>query len=159
MPQEVIAKKIKFLSCNSSYDPKYQKYHYFQINDGVIDLKVNLLSTLNYFIGGELSLAMWQNKQKNFRTLLEYDVNVCRAFEKPEGKIIIGLMDFFFRESNMPKKCPIAKGNYTWRLTPDSLILPPFVMSTKHQLVIKFYQRQKSKKEYISNDTIFFQIS
>jgi hypothetical protein len=58
--------------------------------------------------------------------IMKTNINVCKLYNSLTGNIFLKpIVDEMYKNSNLPKSCPIAPGNYTVQnFAPEKLMLP-----------------------------------
>ncbi|XP_075162665.1 uncharacterized protein LOC142235299 [Haematobia irritans] len=156
---QIYGKSLHFLSTKVSYNPKYLADNRFDISqDGKLDLIITVAQDYKRDQWSMVDIALKHRNAKSYRTLLKYDLNLCKVFATTDNKIISDLSDTFLQQGNMPRKCPITKGNYSWHLDANSFKIPQFFPPSQYRILMNSYFRLGSTKDSIGNLTLFLAI-
>lgn len=108
-PREVSTLRVILISANTSHNPIYHQTHQFTVNNGVLDVIINIRKNYPRDIWAEFVVGMWHPKHKSYRTMLQYDANICQLIGKHESRFLDQFINFLFKHSDLPRSCPILK--------------------------------------------------
>ncbi|XP_075162658.1 uncharacterized protein LOC142235292 [Haematobia irritans] len=156
-PQETSSKMFYVQSATISHNPAYVDDYWLNINSGntSVDLGFILSKTLQYDPWLTLDIKLKRGKQNKFLSLLKYNVNVCQILNKATGKFFAKWVDDFWKYGNLPRSCPIRKGNYSWHnMKIDSSHVPNIFPIGQIQIDINLYIKTRNRQfEPLSNTT------
>ncbi|XP_061396468.1 uncharacterized protein LOC133332103 [Musca vetustissima] len=154
-------KKIEFVSVATTFNPKHHSGQEAKINpNGSLHLNISVAHDFKQDQWAMVELGVRNNTKANsYRTLLQYDFNICRSFGKSQSKFLTDLASGIFQQGTMPMKCPVMKGNYFWTLNPSTFNIPAFVLPNVYRVIFCTYIRLKSAKEFIGNTSVIVKVT
>ena len=94
----------------------YLSEHYLVIapNRLTVNITLNLAQDFPSDPWAEISLAARNSKGNTYRSLFQYNVNVCNILGTPDdnnqfNKFVRGWINNVWKYGNLPKQCPIKK--------------------------------------------------
>ncbi|XP_075162659.1 uncharacterized protein LOC142235293 [Haematobia irritans] len=153
-------KKFYFISTHVEFNPIYITEHKLDIvTNNTLDVILNLPEDYQYDPWSNIVMASKKRKLEEYRVLLQYDVNICTILGKGSAAYISLWIQNFLKYGNLPKTCPILKGNYSWHdLKVDKLSVPDFLPTSLYRATIDTYFRIGRKRESVANLTIFMEL-
>ncbi|XP_061394692.1 uncharacterized protein LOC133330245 [Musca vetustissima] len=101
------------------------------------------------------AFSVKDRKTDNFRKLIHYDVNVCSILGRADNNLITVWIQNFLKFGNLPKSCPIKKGNYSWyKLRPEKVSIPDVFPSAEYKMQIDTYFRKGKERQSVDNLTV-----
>ncbi|XP_075162657.1 uncharacterized protein LOC142235291 [Haematobia irritans] len=156
-PQETFSKMFYVQSVTISHNPVYVDDYWLKINSGntSLDLGFLLSKTIPYNPWMKMDIKLRRGKENKFQSILKYDVNICEIFNKATSKLLLKWIDDFWKYGNLPKSCPIHKGNYSWHnMQIDSSNVPNFFPIGVVGVDVKMYIKKRNRKfESLANTT------
>ncbi|XP_005175994.1 uncharacterized protein LOC101888921 [Musca domestica] len=129
------------------------------IKNGSMDVIVNTIKDFTTDPWVRLLVLMRRSQSAKNRTLLHYDINVCKILGRQQTNFLSTWLQNYFRLGNMPSECPIRKGNYSWcNLRPEMLSMPMFFSKGQYIGGANIYFRKRGIKNSIANLTTIMEI-
>uniref|UniRef100_A0A1I8P853 Uncharacterized protein n=1 Tax=Stomoxys calcitrans TaxID=35570 RepID=A0A1I8P853_STOCA len=103
-------KVMYFTSTKVEFNRIYISEHSLDIvGNTTLDIILNLAQNYKYDPWSKTVIAMKNRKTNEYRTLLDYDVNICSLLGKGSATYISMWIQNFLKYGNLPKTCPIMK--------------------------------------------------
>ncbi|XP_075149589.1 uncharacterized protein LOC142223598 [Haematobia irritans] len=142
------------------YNAKEVKDHQVRINPDNTSLDISMVLTKSFKEDPWMAAGLHQRVRNTnrFRTLLQFDYNVCSLIGIRETNLLSTFIRKFSDLSTRTLDCPFTKGNYSWPgVSTDSLHVPP-LFKRKYQVNVITYFPRKSTKYILTNVTVFMKV-
>ncbi|XP_023305386.2 uncharacterized protein LOC111687192 isoform X2 [Lucilia cuprina] len=157
-------KVVYYISTKVDFNPEYLQDHYFTIaaDRQTADIVLNIAKTFVYDPWAGITITFQNLKTKLSRVLFQYDINVCAILGKQGSQLnsfVSGWINNFWKYGDLPRSCPIKKGNYTWNnLRAEKLNIPNFISNGHYLININTYFRYGGSIDSIANLTIVVEL-
>ncbi|XP_061394691.1 uncharacterized protein LOC133330244 [Musca vetustissima] len=153
------SKSYSYVSANAEYKHNFFSELKITARNGSMDIVVKTLKDFTSDPWVSVLVVMRPSKNAKNRTLLHYDINVCKILGKQATNFISTWLQNYFRLGNMPSECPIKKGNYSWcNLRPDMLKMPLFFSKGQYIAHTSLYFKKRKTMDSLANITTVMEV-
>ncbi|XP_065362134.1 uncharacterized protein LOC135955704 [Calliphora vicina] len=157
-------KVVYYISSKVDFNPQYLQDHHLTIASNRQTANI-VLNVAKNFVNDPWAgiVVTFQNLKTNAnRVLFRYDINVCSILGKQGSQInnfVSGWVNNFLKFGDLPRSCPVKKGNYSWNnLRADKLSIPNFITNGHYLINIDTYFRYGGSKDSIANLTVLVEL-
>uniref|UniRef100_A0A1I8MF66 MD-2-related lipid-recognition domain-containing protein n=1 Tax=Musca domestica TaxID=7370 RepID=A0A1I8MF66_MUSDO len=151
----ILGQQILFTSADVKSNSTFFQEFAMVAQNGSLDIFMNITQDFPQDPWISMAILMKIPNKTEHRKLLQYNVNMCKILSKNERSLISIWLQNIFKLGDIPKKCPIIEGYYTWcGLRPEMLNIPPFFARGEYCVKMELYFRQRKPKISLANMTI-----
>ncbi|XP_005191801.2 uncharacterized protein LOC101887430 [Musca domestica] len=147
-------KTLYFSSYTVEFDKTYIQDHRLKLQNTSVDVILNIARDFTQDPWIVTEIFVRERRKPAFRKLINYDVNVCHLLGKGDMNLITVWVQNFLKMGNLPRSCPIRKGNYSWyKIRPEKVNIPDVLPSAEYKVLIGTYFRNGKLRHSIDNLT------